>query len=110
MTEPDPQRLSDDQESQLIRERDRGHRAERIVQDEIFVEAVSNMRQRFMDEWQNSPIRDSEARERIYLMVRILDLLVQELISVMETGQSANTTLQAFEEKKKKLMLFGRDR
>lgn len=108
MPEPDPQRLSDDQESQLVKERDRGHRAGRIVQDEIFVESVSAMRERFLDEWQNSPIRDAEGRERIYLMVRILDLLVQELTSVMETGQSANTTLQAFEERKKKLRLFGR--
>lgn len=108
MPEPSPANLSEDEERQLIRERDRGHRAGRIVQDEIFVEAVSNMRQRFMDEWQNSPIRDSEARERIFLMVRILDRLVLDLTSVMETGQSANMTLQAFEEKKKKLRLFGR--
>jgi len=68
----------------------RGHRAKQILEDPIFVEALQKVSQELDLEWINSPIRDTEGREKIYMMKRMLNVLHVQLQSVMETGKLAS--------------------
>ena len=68
----------------------RGHRAKAILEDPIFVEALQKVSQELDLEWINSPIRDTEGREKIYMMKRMLNVLHVQLQSVMETGKLAS--------------------
>ena len=67
----------------------RGQQAKRILEDPIFVEALQKVSQELDQEWINSPIRDTEGRERIYMMKKMLNVLHVQLKSVMETGKLA---------------------
>ena len=67
----------------------RGQQAKRILEDPIFVEALQKVSQELDQEWINSPIRDTEGREKIYMMKKMLGVLHVQLQSVMETGKLA---------------------
>lgn len=68
----------------------RGHRAKAILQDEIFAEAIQKVSIELDQEWLNSPIRDTEGREKIYMMKKMLNVLLVQIQSVMETGKLAS--------------------
>jgi len=68
----------------------RGQQAKRILEDPIFVEALQKVSQELDQEWINSPIRDTEGREKIYMMKKMLGVLHVQLQSVMETGKLAS--------------------
>jgi len=73
----------------LEKEQQRGHRAKAILEDEIFVEAIQKVSGELDAEWMNSPVRDTEGREKIYMMKKMLNVLLVQLRSVMETGKLA---------------------
>ncbi|PQM57145.1 MAG: hypothetical protein CML39_00815 [Rhodobacteraceae bacterium] len=68
----------------------RGQQAKRILEDPIFLEALQKVSQELDLEWINSPIRDTEGREKIYMMKKMLNVLHVQLQSVMETGKLAS--------------------
>ena len=70
-----------------------GNKAKRILEDEIFTDAVKKIEERLNQEWLNSPLRDTEAREKIFLMRKMLETIINEITSVMETGKLANKKL-----------------
>ncbi len=51
----------------------RGAQAKTFVDSEIFQQAKEDIRQAYMNEWKLTKAKDTEARERIYLAVRLLD-------------------------------------
>ena len=55
----------------LEKEKQRGLRAKQILEDEIFVETINTIKTNLYQEWINTPIRDSEGREKIFLMTSI---------------------------------------
>tara|TARA_Y100001937_G_scaffold19842_1_gene27456 strand:+ start:1102 stop:1338 length:237 start_codon:yes stop_codon:yes gene_type:complete len=65
----------------------RGEQAKRILEDEIFVEAVQKIRQDLQIEWLNSDLQNTEQRENIFVMRRMLEVVLVQLQSVMETGK-----------------------
>jgi hypothetical protein len=67
----------------------RGHRAKAILDDEIFAEAIQKVSAELDLEWINSPVRDTEGREKIYMMKKMLNVLLVQIQSVMETGKLA---------------------
>ena len=54
------------------------------------MEALQKVSQELDQEWINSPVRDTEGRERIYMMKKMLNVLLVQLQSVMETGKLAS--------------------
>jgi|TARA_E500000318_G_scaffold107000_1_gene115677 hypothetical protein len=68
----------------------KGNRAKQILEDEIFAEAVKRVSDELDLEWINSPVRDTEGREKIYMMKKMLNVLLVQLRSVMETGKLAS--------------------
>ena len=75
---------------ELDKEQQRGHQAKRILEDPIYVEAIQKVSQELDQEWINSPIRDTEGRERIYMMKKMLNVLLVQIKSVLETGKLAS--------------------
>ena len=73
----------------LEKEIQRGQQAKRILEDPIYIEALQKVSAELRQEWLNSPIRDTEGRERIYMMKKMLNVLHVQLQSVMETGKLA---------------------
>ena len=75
---------------ELDKEQQRGQQAKRILEDPIYVEAIQKVSQELDQEWINSPIRDTEGRERIYMMKKMLNVLLVQIKSVLETGKLAS--------------------
>ena len=71
----------------LEKEKQRGIKAKQILEDEIFVEAVQKIRQDLQIEWLNSELQNTEQRENIFVMRRMLEVVLVQLQSVMETGK-----------------------
>tara|TARA_Y100000114_G_scaffold81139_1_gene74814 strand:- start:1742 stop:1981 length:240 start_codon:yes stop_codon:yes gene_type:complete len=68
-------------------EQRRAELARSVLENPVFDEAVNKIKNDLYAEFQNSPARDSEGREKIYLMGKMFDLLLVHLRSVMETGK-----------------------
>ncbi len=83
---------NDDQGEQLRREVERGQQAAQVLEHPLFVEAFDQYRARLVAEWESSPVRDAEGREKLWLMVKTVDAVRGHLEGVMQTGKMA--TLQ----------------
>ena len=68
-------------------EQKRSQQAKHILEDPIFIEAVNTIRSDLPNEWLNSDVKSSEQRENIFIMRRMLELVVMQIKSVMETGK-----------------------
>ena len=65
----------------------RSQQAKDILENPIFIEAVNKIRSDLANEWLNSDVKNSEQRENIFIMRRMLELVVMQIKSVMETGK-----------------------
>lgn len=72
----------------------RGQNAERIIQDELFKESFTYLKHLYLTEWENSPVRDPEGRERLWLAIKILATVENHIITIMETGKLADRQLE----------------
>ncbi len=68
-------------------EQKRSIEAKQIMEHPLFIEAVNKIRSDLNIEWLNSDLQNSEQRENIFVMRRMLELVVMQLRSVMETGK-----------------------
>ncbi len=70
---------------------ERGHRAKRILEDEIFVEAIANIEKECFDAWKLSSWKDADKRESIYRQMKALGEIQTRLRAVMEGGKVAKS-------------------
>ena len=68
-------------------EQKRSQEAKQIIEHPLFIEAVNKIRSDLNTEWLNSDLQNSEQRENIFIMRRMLELVVMQIRSVMETGK-----------------------
>ena len=68
-------------------EQKRSLEAKQIMEHPLFIEAVNQIRSDLNIEWLNSDLQNSEQRENIFVMRRMLELVVMQIRSVMETGK-----------------------
>ena len=68
-------------------EQKRSLEAKQILEHPLFIEAVNTIRSDLANEWLNSDPKNSEQRENIFSMRRMLELVVIQIKSVMETGK-----------------------
>lgn len=71
----------------------RGERAHQLLSDPLLVEAFETVEKELHDQWQNSPVRDAEGREKLFLTLKCLQKSRAHLTSVLETGVMAKATL-----------------
>jgi hypothetical protein len=71
----------------------RGEHAASLLNDELLTEAFATIEKEYTEQWLNSPARDSEAREKLWLSLKLLQMVRGHLQSTLETGQIARATL-----------------
>jgi phosphomevalonate kinase len=65
---------------------EREQRAQSLINDPLLNEAFDVLKKDLMDRWSNSGSTDLEARESIWLAMRLLDRIQGHVTSVIETG------------------------
>tara|TARA_A200000113_G_scaffold105517_1_gene94804 strand:+ start:1097 stop:1327 length:231 start_codon:yes stop_codon:yes gene_type:complete len=68
-------------------EQKRSLEAKQILEHPLFIEAVNKIRSDLHQEWLSSDLQNSEQRENIFVMRRMLELVVMQIQSIMETGK-----------------------
>ena len=63
----------------------REEHAKRLLNDELFQEAFDVLKEDLMNRWSNSGSTDLEARESIWLAMRLLDKIHAHITSIIET-------------------------
>lgn len=71
----------------------RGARAKEILENELYIESFEIIKNEVMTAWQQSPSRDLEGREKLYLMLAMLNKVQSTLQTVLETGKIAQHEL-----------------
>jgi hypothetical protein len=71
----------------------KGGRAREVLESEVYLEAFETIKQEIMTTWSQSPSRDSEGREKLFLMLGMLNKVQSTLQTVMETGKIAQINL-----------------
>ena len=67
----------------------REEHAKRLLNDELFNEAFDTLKTDLMERWHNSGSNESEARESLWLAIRLLDKVRGHVESIVETGHMA---------------------
>ena len=65
----------------------REEKANRILTDPLYQEAFDVLKEDLMNRWNHSGSTDLEARESIWLAIRLLDRIDGHIKSIVETGQ-----------------------
>ena len=68
-------------------EQKRSLEAKQVLEYPLFIEAVNKIRSDLNQEWLSSDLQNSEQRENIFVMRRMLELVVMQIQSIMETGK-----------------------
>ena len=66
---------------------ERARRAKALLNDPLFKEAFEVLEKDLMGRWVNSGSTESEARESIWLAMRLLDRVQSHISSIVETGR-----------------------
>lgn len=85
-------------ESQLHEQMAAGDRARALLEDEALQAAFEDVRQAFRDDWENSPGRDPEMRERMYYGLRGVKLAWAALQARLDNGKIAASQLEKLNE------------
>ena len=67
----------------------RESRAKSLLSDELFNEAFDTLTKDITDAWDHTGIHDTEARESLWLSLRLLERIRLHLTSIIETGEMA---------------------
>ncbi len=65
----------------------REEHAKRLLNDDLFNEAFDTLKTDLMERWNNSGSNESEARESIWLAIRLLEKVRGHVESIVETGR-----------------------
>ena len=76
----------------------RAQHAQRLLDDELLNEAFEAIRLTYLQEWENSPVRDVEGREKLWTMLKLLDRVKGHLQSVIDDGKVAAHKVKAHEQ------------
>jgi hypothetical protein len=69
-----------------MNEEEREGRAKNLLSDVLFTEAFDVLRKDLMTRWESSGSTELEARESIWLAMRLLDRIHGHITSIVETG------------------------
>lgn len=71
-----------------------GDRAKEVIENEVFVDAFTQIQNEVIEQWTNSPARDADGRERLWTYLQMLRRLQAQLQQTMESGQLARIDLE----------------
>ena len=65
---------------------ERARHANNLLQDDLFKESFETLKRDLMGRWEQSGSKEIEARESIWLAMRLLDKIHAHIQSIVETG------------------------
>jgi hypothetical protein len=71
-----------------------GDRAKEVIENEVFIDAFTQIQNEVIEQWTNSPARDEAGRERLWTYLQMLKRLQAQLQQTMESGQLARIDLE----------------
>ena len=81
-------------ENKLCDEVARAARAERLLNDTLFTECVEKVRQAYIARWQITPPTAEREREQLYLSLKALEQVMNEITNVANSGKMAKVMLE----------------
>lgn len=82
------------EEGRLLAEQERARQAQELAEHPLFKESLATYRERLMTQWAESPARDTEGREKLWLMLKTAEAVERHLVELMETGKLASIQLE----------------
>lgn len=73
----------------------RGEQARQLLQNEMYVDAVAQVKQAIIDKWMQAPLRDHEGHHELKLMLKLLGDLTGYIQATMETGKMAQIQVES---------------
>lgn len=64
-------------------------KANEVLENEAFQKAFEDIRKEYIDAWTNSPARDVDGREKLYLMLQLTNKLQATLHGMLADGKQA---------------------
>ena len=86
----------------LKNELDRGELARRILDSQLYQEAVAEVEKSIINKWKSCPVRDIDGQHELKLMHKVLFEVTRYIETVLETGKMAE--IQTQQEKKMELL------
>ena len=81
------------EDQQLQTEQHRANQAREVTEHPLYLEAFEAYTQRLQTQWADSPARDKEGRESLWLMLKTAQAVQNHLKQIMQTGQLATLQL-----------------
>lgn len=72
----------------------KGTRAELLLKSDVYRDANEIVRKAILEKWASSPISDREGQHELRLMLKLLDDLHGNIISMVNTGKLATAQIQ----------------
>jgi hypothetical protein len=76
------------------KERDDGYKAELLLDNPVYIEAVTKVREAIITAWENAPIRDKDGHNELKLMLKLLKDLDANIKTVAQTGTLAKLQIE----------------
>ena len=71
-----------------------GDRAREVLENEAYQQVFTDYRTEITEQWTKSPARDAEGREKLWLILSMLNKLEAMLKTTLDTGKLARLDLQ----------------
>lgn len=71
-----------------------GDRAREVLENEAYQQAFADLKTEITTQWKDSPARDAEGREKLYLMLGLLNKIEGLLQQTLDTGKLAKLELE----------------
>jgi hypothetical protein len=91
-------------------QRDRGQRAQRLLDDELLREALDAIESEVVRQWENCPARDSEGKEALWQLMKTSKKFRGLLTGYVQTGRLAADNIKRMEEESRMKRLLRRVR
>ena len=78
----------------LEAEINRGQKAAQLLAEPLIAEAFAVFAKEIQERWTQSPARDADGREKLYLMLKASERVEAHLRSIIETGKIAEASLK----------------
>jgi len=72
----------------------RGLAAKQVLENTIYIEAYTSVRDGIIGAWENSPLRDKDGQSELRLMLKLLGDVRRNMESAMTTGKMASIQIE----------------
>jgi hypothetical protein len=70
------------------------NRAKEVLENEAYTKAFADISTEIIEQWKNSPARDVDGREKLWLMLSLLEKIQLSLKATMDGGTVAKDALK----------------